>query len=142
MQFACRSYLLHTRSSLQQAQSFIAGWGFSSCSMWAQLLGMWNLTSLTRDQTQVTCIGRQILNHWTTREVPPLLFSSFQDFPKIHPSLGPGVVGPVGTVVALPGSQQHSPRIRKLDCLFPFPPQKGFWLSPGAQTYCGPSFLL
>ena len=26
-------------------------------------------SSLTRDQTHVPCIGRQILNHWTTREV-------------------------------------------------------------------------
>ena len=30
---------------------------------------MWDLNSLTRDQTCVPCIGRQILNHWTTREV-------------------------------------------------------------------------
>ena len=29
-------------------------------------------SSQTRDQTQVPCIGRQILNHWTTREVPYL----------------------------------------------------------------------
>ena len=27
-------------------------------------------SSWTRDQTQVPCIGRQILNHWTTREAP------------------------------------------------------------------------
>ena len=26
---------------------------------------MWDLSSLTRDWTQVLCIGRQILNHWT-----------------------------------------------------------------------------
>ena len=31
--------------------------------------GMWDLSSPTRDQTPVCCIGRQILNHWTTREV-------------------------------------------------------------------------
>ena len=30
---------------------------------------MWNLSSLTRDGTYVPCIGRQILNHWITREV-------------------------------------------------------------------------
>ena len=29
-----------------------------------------NLSSLTRDQTRVPCIGRWILNHRTTREVP------------------------------------------------------------------------
>ena len=32
--------------------------------------GVWDLSSPTRDQTHVPCIGRQILNHWTTREVP------------------------------------------------------------------------
>ena len=28
--------------------------------------GMWDLSSPTRDQTPVCCIGRQILNHWTS----------------------------------------------------------------------------
>ena len=32
--------------------------------------GMWELSSLTRDQTHTPCIGKQNLNHWTTREVP------------------------------------------------------------------------
>ena len=32
--------------------------------------GMWDLSSLTRDQTCTPCIGRWSLNHWTTREVP------------------------------------------------------------------------
>ena len=32
---------------------------------------MWHVGSCwTRDQTRVRCIGRRILNHWTTREVP------------------------------------------------------------------------
>ena len=31
-------------------------------------------SSPTRNQTSVPCIGRWILNHWTTREVPHLLF--------------------------------------------------------------------
>ena len=30
---------------------------------------MWNLSSPTRDLTWVPCVGRQILNHWTTMEV-------------------------------------------------------------------------
>ena len=30
---------------------------------------MWDLGSPSRDQTRVPCIARQILNHWTTREV-------------------------------------------------------------------------
>ena len=42
-----------------------------SCGMWAYLPhGMWDVSFLTRDQTHVPCIGRQILNHWSTREVP------------------------------------------------------------------------
>ena len=32
--------------------------------------GMWDPSSLTRDQTHSPCTGRQNLNHWTTREVP------------------------------------------------------------------------
>ena len=32
---------------------------------------MWDLSSPTRDQTYISCIGRQILNPWTTREVRP-----------------------------------------------------------------------
>ena len=38
------------------------------------LLSMWDLSSLTRDQTCVACVARQTLNQWTTREVPRLLF--------------------------------------------------------------------
>ena len=33
-------------------------------------LGMWDLSSLTRDRTYVPCVVRQILYHWTTRKVP------------------------------------------------------------------------
>ena len=36
--------------------------------------GMWDFSSPPMDQTHVPCIGRQILNHWTTREVPRLGF--------------------------------------------------------------------
>ena len=44
--------------------------------------GMWDLSSPTRDQTPVCCIGRQILNHWTTREV--LSSSNFLNWsPKV-----------------------------------------------------------
>ena len=40
------------------------------------LRGMWDLNSLTRDQTCTPCIGRQGLNHWTTREVPSDILNS------------------------------------------------------------------
>ena len=43
----------------------------SSCSAWAQLpRGMWDLSSLTGNQTRIPCIARRILHHWTTREIP------------------------------------------------------------------------
>ena len=43
----------------------------SSCIVRAQLpRGVWDLSTPTRDQTHIPCIGRWILNHWTTREVP------------------------------------------------------------------------
>ena len=46
----------------------------SSCGSRAQLLrGMWE-SSQTRARTCVPCIGRQILNHCTTREAPLVFF--------------------------------------------------------------------
>ena len=33
---------------------------------------IWDLSSPTRNQTRIPCTGRQIFNHWTTREVPSL----------------------------------------------------------------------
>ena len=46
------------------------------CGLCAGLAAPWHVdnSSLTRDQTHVPCIARQILNHWTTREVP-MVFS-------------------------------------------------------------------
>ena len=38
----------------------------------AQPCSIWDLSSLTRDQTRVPCLGRWILNPWITREVPTL----------------------------------------------------------------------
>ena len=32
--------------------------------------GMWDLSSSTRDRTCGPCLGKWILNHWTTREDP------------------------------------------------------------------------
>ena len=40
-------------------------------------------SSRTRDQTQVSCIGRQILNRWVTREVPcSILFKWLHSIPR------------------------------------------------------------
>ena len=42
----------------------------SSCGVWAYLLPcMWDLSSLAKGQTHVSCIARWTLHHWTTREV-------------------------------------------------------------------------
>ena len=53
---------------------------WSSGSRVVRLLQWWHMGSValqhvgssqTRNQTHVPCTGRQILNHWTTRKVPP-----------------------------------------------------------------------
>ena len=42
------------------------------------LVAPWHVgSSQTRDQTLVPCIGRQILNHWTTREFPVMFIFYF-----------------------------------------------------------------
>ena len=47
----------------------------SSCGMRAELPhGMWDLSSLTRDQAHVPCVVRRILCHWTTGEVARDIF--------------------------------------------------------------------
>ena len=47
----------------------------SSCRTWAEMPhGMWDISSPTRDQTHVPCIGRWMLNYWTIREVPDCLY--------------------------------------------------------------------
>ena len=37
---------------------------------------MWDLSSPTGDRTCTPSIGRQSLNHWTTREVPVAVFET------------------------------------------------------------------
>ena len=41
------------------------------CGTWALAAPQNVASSGTGDRTLVPCIGRQILNHWTTREVLP-----------------------------------------------------------------------
>ena len=49
---------------------------------------MWDLSSPARDQTRIPCIARQILNHWTTREVPCyLLLNPFGPLLQVCASL-------------------------------------------------------
>ena len=75
--FHCISFGWFIASSLWRAGLLLwcmhssCGLGLSSWGTWASLLrGMWNLSSPNKDWTWVPCIGRQILNHWTTRGIP------------------------------------------------------------------------
>ena len=51
----------------------VFGAGFFSLATGASLHGMWDFSSLTRNVTHVPCTGRQILNHWTIREIPRVI---------------------------------------------------------------------
>ena len=55
----------------------------TDCSTWPWLLYVMqlDLSSLTRDQTYIPCIVRQILHLWTTKEVPTR--TSFY-YPSLH----------------------------------------------------------
>ena len=75
--FGCTgSWWWHLRSSLHHAGYFIAAHGLSSCGMQDQLPhSMWDLSSWTKDRTRTPCMAKQVLNHWTAREVPIPFFS-------------------------------------------------------------------
>ena len=63
--------------SLQHAGSLVEVHKLSSCGTRAQSpRSIWDLSSLTRDRTCVPCIGRRILHHWTTGEVPKVDFKT------------------------------------------------------------------
>ena len=65
------------------------GWISSQCKGLARVFSNTTVQKhqffgTTRDQTLVPCIGRWILNHWTTREVP---FSFFNNLYHIFPGM-------------------------------------------------------
>ena len=65
--------------SFRHTDSLLVVCRLCSCGMWSYLLhSMWDLNSLTRNQTHVPCIARQILNNRTTREIPHHLFFFFK----------------------------------------------------------------
>ena len=69
------SWLPHVGSSVVVHGLQLWSVGTRNCGMQSQLLcSMWDFSSQTRDQTCVPYISRQILNHWTTREVPCTYF--------------------------------------------------------------------
>ena len=68
--------------------------GHSCCRVRAQSSWLTGLVALqhvgsfrTRDQIHVPCTGRQIANHWTTREVPCLL-PVIQGPARVTPAVG------------------------------------------------------
>ena len=49
-------------------------WHMGSAVVVDGLVASWHVgSSWTRDHTYVPCTGRQIINHWTTREAPAML---------------------------------------------------------------------
>ena len=55
---------------------------------WHEVCEILDLSSLTRDQTYVPCIGRWVLNCWTSKEVPPLVLFEWLGFTSwIQPCL-------------------------------------------------------
>ena len=48
------------------------------------LWGTWDIISLTRDETCTLCIGRQCLNHWTTRESSTKSWSNTWTIPNLE----------------------------------------------------------
>ena len=73
--FSCSAQASHFRASRPA--------GFSSCSPWTLEQQLWCMglvalqhvtSSPPRDWTRVSCLGRQILYHWATREAPNLSF--------------------------------------------------------------------
>ena len=50
---------------------------------------MWDHSSQTRGRTRVPCIGRQILYHWTTREVPNFFLYCSGSQPEMIPPQPP-----------------------------------------------------
>ena len=70
--FGCiRPELWRIGSSLHSVRSFVLVCRLSRCSPPAYLShGTWDLNSPTKKWTHILCIAAQILNHWTTRDVP------------------------------------------------------------------------
>ena len=50
----------------------------------ATSLGMWDLSSPTRDQTHIPCIGNTRLNRWAIREVPRTIFLKLRSDSTTH----------------------------------------------------------
>ena len=77
-----RTFFMFPSFFLVYAGSLLWDSGFFCCGAWALEQGLgtcgtqaslppWHVgSSRARDRTLVPCTGKQVLNHWTTREVP------------------------------------------------------------------------
>ena len=78
---SCGMWALSLRCADSPAMTCrLSSWGMQACryELTKMLLGRWDLNSLTRDQTHVPALQKQILNPWTTREVPPFVLQVTQ----------------------------------------------------------------
>ena len=120
--------------------------GFRSCSLWSlKYLGCTGLavlqhveSSQTRDQTHVPCIGRQIPNHWTTREAPDVLNRSLGHKEVLRPE----PVGVTAWTKAPPSTRGHLPlsRLSHVSAShpgLPWPP--GYSYSPQPRVHLVPN---
>ena len=62
-------------NALLCSKSFVMARGLSICAQAQLPCGMKDLSSLARERTHVLFTARQILNHWTDRDVPILIFN-------------------------------------------------------------------
>ena len=120
------------------------------------LVALWHVgSSRTRDRTCVPCIGRQILNHWTTREVPfsehfkvttcrcfskLILRVTSDEFPNSADSLS--LLNDFNSSIKHPwrAPRLSAHRLQGLQVvlLFPLcPPRIHVYLEPMKETLCG-----
>ena len=74
-----------SRCDVRAPQLWLVGSRAQAQQLWRTgLVALWHVgSSRTRHRTPVPCIGRWILNHWVTREVPSFNFRS-QGWPSTH----------------------------------------------------------
>ena len=81
--------LRHTGFSSRGA--WVPELGLGSGGAWASLpCGLWDLCFWIRDQIRVPCIGRQLLNHWATREAPQYISKRYPWYLSTGHSKKPG----------------------------------------------------
>ena len=65
----CHDFLAPLPDVSRKIFLFCLCWVFAALLQTWLPLSMWDLTYPTRERTYIPCMGRQILTHWTTRDV-------------------------------------------------------------------------